>query len=486
MRDWENSAMVARIEGNELGPALIAALAAIPIGLLAGLEPRFAIGVALAIAFVLFALADLAAGLAAFVFLTFMAQIPNLAGPAVSFVKLAGLWLAISWIGTLAVGRGSSKRSFFTAHPGLSYALAIFLVLNGLSYLWAEDGGQVLAAVLRYALNISLFLIIFTAVQTRLQLRWVVIAFVAGATVSGLYGIVNPPSDALDPTRLSGTIGNANELATALVAGIALSGGLAVAARTPLGRVAALFAGGACLFSLFLTASRGGLVGLAFMLVATILIGGRHRVMLGLVAILVAMLGIAYFTALAPPQAQERITQQDGGTGRIDLWTVGKRMVEDKPMTGVGAGNFTTASVHYLLLPGALERSDLIVDDPQPTHNTYLEVFAELGLPGGVLFMSLIVFALACGVRATREFLRRGDRQMQVMTAAVVVALVGTLAADIFVSDEYSKQLWLLLGLCPALLAIATATASPAESERSRAAQARPAPAGPVSASSSS
>jgi putative inorganic carbon (HCO3(-)) transporter len=447
--------MVARIQSDELAPGLLTVLLAIPIGLLAGLEPALAIGGALAIAFVLFALADLSAGLTVFVFLTFMAQIPNVAGPAVSLVKLAGLWLAISWIAVLAVGQGSN-RSFFTAHPGLSYALALFLALNGLSFLWAESGGEVIAAVLRYALNISLFLIIFTAVQSKKHLHWVLIAFVVGATVSGLYGIVNPPSNAIDPSRLSGTIGNANELATALVAGVALSGGLAITARTPLGRVLSLFAAGACLFSLFLTASRGGLVGLSFMLIAMIFIGGRHRAGLGLAALLVGMLAIGYFTTLAPPSAKQRITEQNGGTGRVDLWTVGKRMVNAKPLTGVGAGNFSTASVHYLLEPGALERSDLIVDDPQPTHNTYLEVFAEIGVPGGLLFLFLIGSCLAFGLRAKRLFAAQGDRTMQILTAAVIVALVGTLASDVFVSDEYSKQLWLLLGLCPALLMIAT------------------------------
>lgn len=446
--------MVARIQATDLRQPLVIGLVAVPIGLLAGLEPAFAIGAALGLGFVLFAMADLSAGLAAFVFLTFMAQIPNVAGPAVSFVKLAGLWLAISWIGVLAVGQGS-KRSFFVAHPGLSYALALFLVLNGVSYLWAENGGEVLAAVSRYALNASLLLIVFTAVQNEKHLRWVLVAFVVGATVSGLYGIVYPPTEAIETTRISGTIGNANELATALVAGIALSGGLAVAARTPVERLAALFAAGACLFSLFLTASRGGLVGLAFMLVATILIGGRYRGRLGIAAIVVAFVAVAYFTTFAPPQAKERITQQNGGTGRVDLWTVAKRMIEAKPLTGVGAGNFANTSVHYLLQPGALERSDLILDNPQPTHNTYLEVFAELGIPGGILFMFLIFYSLGLGVKARNEFMRRRERSMQVLAAAVVVALVGTLASDIFVSDEYGKQLWLLLGLCPALLSIA-------------------------------
>jgi hypothetical protein len=35
------------------------------------------------------------------------------------------------------------------------------------------------------------------------------------------------------------------------------------------------------------------------------------------------------------------------------------------------------------------------------------------------------------------------------------LALAGMLAADFFVSEQYSKQLWLLLALGPSLLAIA-------------------------------
>ena len=37
-----------------------------------------------------------------------------------------------------------------------------------------------------------------------------------------------------------------------------------------------------------------------------------------------------------------------------------------------------------------------------------------------------------------------------------MVALVALLAMDFFLSDQFSKQLWLLLALCPALLAIAS------------------------------
>jgi hypothetical protein len=44
---------------------------------------------------------------------------------------------------------------------------------------------------------------------------------------------------------------------------------------------------------------------------------------------------------------------------------------------------------------------------------------------------------------------------MEVMSRALVIALVGTLAADFFISEEFSKQLWLLLALGPAFLGIA-------------------------------
>jgi O-antigen ligase len=130
-------------------------------------------------------------------------------------------------------------------------------------------------------------------------------------------------------------------------------------------------------------------------------------------------------------------------------------MVQAHPVTGVGVGNFKTSSVHYLLKPGAIKRDEFIVDTPKVAHNTYLQVLAELGIPGLVLFMFIIVFSLSSGWRAARIFDRRGDLRMELLARGILVALVGLLAADVFISEEFSKQLWLLLGLCPALLAIA-------------------------------
>jgi hypothetical protein len=44
---------------------------------------------------------------------------------------------------------------------------------------------------------------------------------------------------------------------------------------------------------------------------------------------------------------------------------------------------------------------------------------------------------------------------MDLVSRAVFVGLIGILSADFFASEQFSKQLWLLLGIGPALLAIA-------------------------------
>jgi O-antigen ligase len=158
---------------------------------------------------------------------------------------------------------------------------------------------------------------------------------------------------------------------------------------------------------------------------------------------------------IAPQAATQRITQVDGGTGRTDIWRVGGRMVQAHPIRGVGAGNFRWTSVHYTLQPGAV-RYDYFIDHPKVAHNTYLQELAELGVVGLSLFLTIVVFSVISAVKAARKFAEADDRDMELLSRGVLLALLGILAADFFISGQFSKQLWLLMGFGPALLAIAS------------------------------
>ena len=128
-------------------------------------------------------------------------------------------------------------------------------------------------------------------------------------------------------------------------------------------------------------------------------------------------------------------------------------------MVGVGSANFEVSSKHYLSEPGALARTDQIIDKPKVAHNSYLEILSELGVIGFSLFVVLIGFSVGSTLLAARMFGRAGDRRMQAAALCVAVAMAGILAAGFFLSSQYNKQLWLLLGLGPALLTLARASA---------------------------
>jgi O-antigen ligase len=211
-----------------------------------------------------------------------------------------------------------------------------------------------------------------------------------------------------------------------------------------------------------LTLSRAGLIALALVLLVGIMLAGRWRTRAITVTVIAALGVVSYFAFFTTPYERERITRVQGGAGRIDLWTVGWRMAEDKPLTGVGAGNYKENSPKYLISePGPIVRDDFILDRPKETHNIYLQVLAELGVPGLLLFLSVIGFSLVCTGRAARAFKALGERRLQALAWAFLLALIAILVTDFFQSEQFSKQLWLLLALGPALLALSRRLQTP-------------------------
>jgi hypothetical protein len=77
-------------------------------------------------------------------------------------------------------------------------------------------------------------------VRTPKHVRWLLGAFVAASTLSGAYGLVVPPPPG-EEDRLAGTIGEPNQLAAVLVAGIviALAAGARADALLPADAIAA-------------------------------------------------------------------------------------------------------------------------------------------------------------------------------------------------------------------------------------------------------
>jgi O-antigen ligase len=445
-------------------PALLGALILVT-GLLAGKEPKLAIAMSIGVVFVAVVLSNLTVGLVLFTFLSFLEVLPLGASPQVSAIKLAGLLLALSWLAVMA-NRGSEEiRDLVRSYPRLALALLVFLGWVTLSITWAVSPGGAQLAALRLLLDFTLFFIAFTALRKEEHFVWVIWAFVMGAVASALYGMLVPQAWSV-AGRLSGAGTNANDLAAVLVAGLVLAGVLVYYyRRSPLARTAALIALGFCGAGVVLTLSRAGLLALGVMLVCNLLIASRGRGATLFVSLLVAISVVGYFGLVASPDARERVTTVGSGTGRTDLWKVGGRMIEANPVVGVGAASFGPASVKYVLRPGVVDTQQLATYSAAPTiaHNIYLETLAELGVIGLLLFIPVLGIPLLTTYRAARIFWARGDPRMELLARGVFVAQVGLLTTAFFASTQYSKNLWLLLALGPALEALARSRPLPGE-----------------------
>jgi O-antigen ligase len=451
--------VTARLEpGRAATAAFLGGLAA-AMGLVAGINPTLAIGAAIGVGFLLLTLADLTVGLTIFTAASFLELTSVSSG--VGLAKVIGLALAFSWIATLAASRRRDQLVWST-HPGLVALVAGFICWSILSLIWAEDRSAAFQQLQSAILVALLIPIVYTGVTRARDVKSVAGAFVAGATVAAAYGVSSAPSitggsaeasQQLD--RVAGTVGDPNVLASILIAGAFLAIALAVTQkRSPALRLLLIGCTVLCLAAVVLTFSRGGLVALAAALLVAPLLARRRAATVGAAFIVIVCI-IAFITTLAPQDARERLTKADGGSGRTDIWKIGGRMIEANPVVGVGVGNFRSSMIHYQLVPGvATERTDL-ADNPSVAHNSYLEVLAEGGVIGLGLFLGVLIAALSAATKATRRFLRDRRSDLAVISGAVVVALVSLLASDFFISEQFGKQLWLLIALCPALHAIA-------------------------------
>lgn len=453
---------LARVDLSRWPFGLATGFLAIGVGLLAGIQPQFAIAAAFGVAFLIIVLNDLIAGLVVFTFLAFLEIVP-FGGPALSFSKVLGGLLFLSWILVMS-GRRDAVSSAEVVRT-LGVLLFGFLAWTALSVIWAEVPSEAVAALFRYLLNAGFFVIVATALRDRRDAKALILAYVAGALIAALYGLASPGRFEADFGRLESAALDPNELSAVLVPAVAICMFVAIGDRRPAVRGIAVAVGGICGLTILLTVSRGGLLALAAMLIVAIIVGGRWRIWLAMIAATVAASVFIYFAGFASENAVDHLESTTQGDqrfveGRYTIWQIAWRMAEDNPVHGVGGGNFASSSRHYLLQPGSIARSDLVVDTPSVVHNTYLETLVEYGVIGLGLFLALIGYCITALVKAAGVFKRLGDREMELLARALIAALAGILVADFFISEQFSKALWLLLGMGPAMLVIATRQAS--------------------------
>ncbi|HET8647599.1 MAG TPA: O-antigen ligase family protein, partial [Vicinamibacteria bacterium] len=133
------------------------------------------------------------------------------------------------------------------------------------------------------------------------------------------------------------------------------------------------------------------------------------------------------------------------------LTQVAWRMFLEHPLTGVGAGNYTRRFDEVAERVSFASRDYEEPGDAHYPHNLYLEVAAETGVLGLLLFGGAIVLAFVALRRAEAVFREAGDRPAAGLAVAFQIALAGYLVSSLFLHGHFPRYLWMLLGFAAGL-----------------------------------
>lgn len=268
--------------------------------------------------------------------------------------------------------------------------------------------------VVEFSKIVGVMVVAVNVLTTRARLRFFLLAFLAFFALYPVRGaLVTYFAYGGGPGGRAGwnyVYENPNDLAGMCVLVFSLTLGMLVTDRRGWIRVSA-FAGALVLpLVILLTQSRGAF--LALLAIVAIALKGfwrRGRV------ILMAAVAIGLLALVTPDSVWQRLgtirdvtngdevaarTEAEGSARqRLEIWKVASTIFAENPVTGVGMGAYPR--VHYL----TAQRSTFspIAGGARDSHSTYLNLLAETGLPGLLLFCAVIGAVVVDAERARRR-----------------------------------------------------------------------------------
>lgn len=261
--------------------------------------------------------------------------------------------------------------------------------------------------------------------------------------------------------RARGPVDEPNRFAQILLVAGALSVIIALNAHRKVGAIVGWLSVALLLGGVLLTYSRGALVTLFALLVIAVplrlirlrrLVGGLA---VGVVVTLTAVPGMAERARSVAGVAGlfgSAEVQADGPTrGRTTAMLSALAAYTDHPVLGVGPGQYLAFhAVEYQELP---ELSFRQIAEPRRAHNLYLEMAAETGTVGLVMFLA-IPFLLLLDLRRLRLTLAPERPDLARLATGFTLVILAYLGTGMFLHLAYERYYWVMVALTAAAVSV--------------------------------
>lgn len=345
--------------------------------------------------------------------------------------------------------------------------LLLWVALSVPGALW--QGGSFELLTDDFIKTVAMYLLVVAAVRGFRDVERFALAYLAAAAILAAVAVQRS-----DPGQTGGRLGglsyyDANDFATLAVTALPLGIYFTVAQRRLWLRLLAGLAIVPLMVGFVRSESRGGFLAL---IAALVFFAVRHRaipVRWRLGGVTAAALLFTGLTGGGYWQRMQTILNSDEDynvtsyTGRWQVWKRGIGYMLSNPIFGVGAGNFSTAEGRLAPL-AASRRARGMGLKWSVAHNSFVQIGAELGIPGLLLFAGFIlsVFHALRGVeRMTSAAPPTAEaRAPPHLAQALMGSMVGFVVGSFFLSLAYYSMPYTLAALAAALWKV-TKLASP-------------------------
>lgn len=141
------------------------------------------------------------------------------------------------------------------------------------------------------------------------------------------------------------------------------------------------------------------------------------------------------------------ITSDASNLERINRWKSALRMASERPLTGWGPGTYQFNYAPYQL---SSERTIISTNfgDRGNAHSEYLGAMAESGIPGAIIYFSIVVLSLIMGMK---RYYSATDRRFRIQVLALITGILtyaihGGLNSFLD-TDKISAPFWMFIAL---------------------------------------
>lgn len=198
------------------------------------------------------------------------------------------------------------------------------------------------------------------------------------------------------------------------------------------------------IINILLTFSRNAILGLAVGSVLLIILYSIKLIFLfgglGVILMFIPVVNLRLHEFLDKSQNESR----------IKIWQCALKIIEDYPIRGIGNGNFFR---YYNMYQKNYSEFRITAHEFYSTHNSYLKVWAELGVFGICVFVSLLSVGLY-RIKKVVKFLEEGRTKNFFIgfIASYGAFVVMNFSDNLLFVPKCTAYFWIIMGLCESVI----------------------------------